>query len=113
MHSERRKHERIQQRLPVSVKLGREPDQHAGHIVNISGGGMLLETDLSVSTNDQVTVALQLIGEADPIYIYGTVVRKDARGYGVAFVRVGDITANLISYLMRKWQREGALAAKA
>ena len=69
---------------------------------------MLLQTDLAMTTNDLLTIELDLAGEAQPISVYGTVVRNDARGVGVAFVRISDITSELIAYLIRKWEREGA-----
>ena len=83
-------------------------ERHAAEIVNIGGGGVLLRTEATVDTNDQLTIELDLVGESKPISVFGTVVRNDARGVGVAFVRISEITSDLIAYLIRKWEREGA-----
>jgi len=49
-----------------------------------------------------LTIDLDLAGENEPIYVYGTFIRNDARGTGVSFVRVSEITSDLINYLIRK-----------
>jgi hypothetical protein len=105
---ERRKHARIQKTLPVHIRSHNSDERHAAEIVNIGGGGVLLRTDAAVDTNDQLTIELDLVGENKPISVFGTVVRNDARGVGVAFVRISEITSDLIAYLIRKWEREGA-----
>lgn len=105
---ERRKHTRLRKTLPVHVRVDQTSERHAAAIVNIGAGGVLLQTDLAMTTNDLLTIELDLAGEAQPISVYGTVVRNDARGVGVAFVRISDITSELIAYLIRKWEREGA-----
>ncbi|MBV8163577.1 MAG: PilZ domain-containing protein [Candidatus Eremiobacteraeota bacterium] len=105
---ERRKHARIQKTLPVHIRSQNSDERHAAEIVNIGGGGVLLRTDATVDTNDQLTIELDLVGESKPISVFGTVVRNDARGVGVSFVRISEITSDLIAYLIRKWEREGA-----
>ncbi len=105
---ERRKHPRIQKTLPVHIRSEKNDQRFAAEIVNIGGGGVLLRTDAVIDTNDQLTIELDLVGETKPISVFGTVVRNDARGVGVAFVRISEITSDLIAYLIRKWEREGA-----
>jgi len=105
---DRRKHSRLGKTLPVHVRLEQSGARHSASIVNIGAGGVLLQTDLSITTNDLLTIELDLAGEKQPISVYGTVVRSDARGVGIAFVRISEITSELISYLIRKWEREGA-----
>lgn len=105
---DRRKHGRLRKELPVHVRLDQEGRRHDATIVNIGAGGVLLQTELAVSTNDQLTIEIDLAGETKPIAVYGTVVRSDARGVGIAFVRISEITSDLIAYLIRKWEREGA-----
>ena len=105
---ERRQHPRLRKSLPVHVRLGRGGSRHEAEIVNIGAGGVLLRTGATTATNDQIMIELDLAGEPKPISVYGTVVRSDARGIGVAFVRISDITSELIAYLIRKWEREGA-----
>ena len=104
---DRRKHVRLRKSLPVHVRLERGGTRHEAEIVNIGAGGVLLRTELETATNDQLIIELDLAGEAKPISVYGTVVRSEARGIGVAFVRISDITSELIAYLIRKWEREG------
>ena len=108
---DRRQHDRVAKALPVHVHRERSPESYPGEIVNIGAGGVLLRTALPIGTNDLVSIDLDIDGEPDPIYVYGTVVRNDARGFGVSFVRISEVTADLISYLIRKWQRDGAPAA--
>lgn len=105
---DRRKHSRLKKTLPVHIRMDRNGERHDAEIVNIGAGGVLLHTNLDVATNDLVTIELDLAGETKPISVFGTVVRSEARGVGVAFVRISDITSELISYLIRKWEREGA-----
>ena len=106
--NERRKHARIQKTLPVHIRAGRDDKRFPAEIVNIGGGGVLLRTDVAVDTNDLLTIELDLVGESKPISVFGTVVRNDARGVGISFVRISEITSDLIAYLIRKWEREGA-----
>jgi hypothetical protein len=106
--AERRKHPRIAKVLPVHVRRERDGRRYDGEIVNIGGGGVLLRIDAAMSTNDLLTIELDLVGENKPISVFGTVVRNDARGIGVSFVRISEITSDLIQYLIRKWEREGA-----
>jgi hypothetical protein len=108
---ERRKHARIEKTLPVHIRSDKNDKRYPAEIVNIGGGGVLLRTDVEVGTNDQLTIELDLIGESKPITVFGTVVRNDARGVGIAFVRISEITSDLIGYLIRKWEREGAQPA--
>ena len=100
--SERRSHERVDKTMPVHVRRGQGPEKYDAKIVNISAGGVLIETEMPLSTNDLLTIDLDVAGEKEPIYVYGTVVRNDARGVGVSFVRISEITADLINYLIRK-----------
>jgi len=109
--AERREHDRVVKALPVHVHRERSSESVAGEIVNIGAGGVLLRTALPIGTNDVVSIDLSIEGESDPISVYGTVVRNDARGLGVSFVRISEVTADLISYLIRKWQRDGAPSA--
>jgi len=88
--------------MPVHVHKAHEDQRFDAKIVNISAGGMLIETDMPLSQNDLLTIDLDLAGEKEPIYVYGTVIRNDARGAGVSFVRISEITADLINYLIRK-----------
>ena len=105
---DRRKHARIQKTLPVHIRSERDDKRFPAEIVNIGGGGVLLRTAVEVDTNDLLTIELDLVGESKPISVFGTVVRSDAGGIGIAFVRISEITAELIAYLIRKWEREGA-----
>ena len=107
---ERRIHERVAKAMPIHLRRGQAADKFDAKIVNISAGGVLIETEMPLATNDLVTIDLDLVGEQDPIYVYGTVVRNDARGIGVSFVRISEITADLIQYLIRKWQSESTTA---
>lgn len=109
--AERREHDRVVKALPVHVHRERSPESVPGEIVNIGAGGVLLRTELPIGTNDLVSIDLSIDGESDPISVYGTVVRNDARGLGVSFVRISEVTADLIAYLIRKWQRDGAPSA--
>ena len=108
---ERRKHARIQKTLPVHVRKDKNDKRYSAEIINIGGGGVLLRTDAAVDTNDLLTIELDLVGESKPISVFGTVVRRDARGVGISFVRISEITSDLIGYLIRKWEREGARPA--
>ena len=103
---ERRKHARIARSLPVHVHVGTEAQSHDGRILNIGGGGVLLKTECPVGTNDQISIEIDLKDESKPISVYGVVVRNDARGMGVSFIRVSEVNSDLIAYLIRKWQRE-------
>ena len=105
--AERRKHARVEKHLPVWVRRDQEQYGADAEIINIGSGGVLLRTALQCSTNDLLSIDLKLPGEARPISMYGTVVRSDARGYGVSFVRISEINAELITYLIRKWRRQG------
>lgn len=104
----RRRHERVEKKLPVHVRLGSGAPRHEAELVNIGAGGVLLKTDLTLVTNDLLTIDLDLAGEEAPISVYGTVVRSDPRGVGVSFVRISEITSDLIAYLVKKWRRERA-----
>lgn len=88
--------------MPVHLHKGPGSERFDAKIVNISAGGMLIETNMPLTQNDLLTIDLDLSGEKDPIYVYGTVIRNDARGAGVSFVRVSEITTDLINYLIRK-----------
>src|SRR5215472_952745 len=101
-HSERRAFERVARPMPVHVHKGKDDARFDAKIVNISAGGVLIETDMPLLQNDLLTIDLDLAGEKEPIYVYGTVVRNEARGVGVSFVRISEITADLINYLIRK-----------
>ncbi|HET9343437.1 MAG TPA: PilZ domain-containing protein [Candidatus Eremiobacteraceae bacterium] len=100
--AERRAHDRVARSMPVHLHKGQEDKRFDAKIVNISAGGMLIETEMPLSQNDLLTIDLDLAGEKEPIYVYGTVIRNDARGTGVSFVRVSEITSDLINYLIRK-----------
>jgi len=100
--SERRTHGRVDKTMPVHLRRGQGPESFDAKIVNISAGGVLIQTEMPLSTNDLLTIDLDVAGEKDPIYVYGTVVRNDARGVGVSFVRISEITADLINYLIKK-----------
>ena len=100
--AERRAHDRVVRTMPVHVHKAQDEKRFDAKIVNISAGGMLIETDMPLSQNDLLTIDLDLAGEKEPIYVYGTVIRNDARGAGVSFVRISEITADLINYLIRK-----------
>jgi len=102
--SERRAHERVGNAMAVHLHKGADTPRFNAKIVNISAGGVLIETDMPLTQNDLLTIDLELAGEKEPIYVYGTVVRNDARGIGVSFVRISEITADLINYLIRKTQ---------
>ena len=102
---ERRAHERVDNAMPVHLHKGQEAERFEAKIVNISAGGVLIETQMPLTQNDLLTIDLDLAGEKEPIYVYGTVVRNDARGVGVSFVRISEITSDLINYLIRKGQR--------
>lgn len=102
--SERRSHSRVDKTMPVHLRRGQGPESFDAKIVNISAGGVLIETDMQLATNDLLTIDLELAGEKEPIYVYGTVVRNDARGVGISFVRISEITSDLINYLIRKSQ---------
>jgi hypothetical protein len=104
---ERRAHERVGKAMPVHLHKGADAPRFDAKIVNISAGGVLIETDMPLTQNDLLTIDLELAGEKEPIYVYGTVVRNDARGIGVSFVRISEITADLINYLIRKGQGQG------
>ena len=108
---ERRSHERVVKAMPVHLRRGQSVEKFDAKIVNISAGGVLIATEMPLTTNDLLTIDLDLAGEKEPIYVYGTVVRSDARGVGVSFVRISEITADLINYLIRKGQREGPQTA--
>lgn len=108
--NDRRKHERVTKSLPVGVRLDRSGPRYEGELVNIGAGGVLLKTELTVVTNDLITIELNIEGEREPIAVYGTVVRSDPRGVGVSFVRISEITSDLIAYLVRKWQRGASRA---
>jgi PilZ domain len=101
---ERRAHERVAKAMPVHLRRGQSSERFDAKIVNISAGGVLIETTMPISTNDLLTIDLDLAGEPEPISVYGTVVRNDARGVGVSFVRISEITTELIKYLIRKWR---------
>lgn len=88
--------------MPVHVHKGKDEERFDAKIVNISVGGMLIETEMPLVQNDLLTIDLDLAGEQEPIYVYGTVVRNEARGIGVSFVRISEITADLINYLIKK-----------
>src|SRR5438552_11650778 len=100
--NERRAHERVVNAMPVHLHKGKDAARFDARIVNISAGGVLIETDMPLDQNDLLTIDLDLAGEKEPIYVYGTVVRNDARGVGISFVRISEITADLINYLIRK-----------
>ena len=100
--SERRVHERVVKAMPVHLHKGKDEQRFDAKIVNISAGGVLIETEMPLTQNDLLTIDLDLTGEKEPIYVYGTVVRNEARGVGVSFVRISEITADLINYLIRK-----------
>lgn len=103
---ERRKHARVAKSLPVRVHVGADAQRHDGRILNIGGGGVLLKTECPVDTNDQISIDIDLKDENKPISVYGVVVRNDARGMGVSFIRVSEVNADLIAYLIKKWQPE-------
>ena len=109
--AERRAHDRVAQSMPVHLHKGQEDKRFDAKIVNISAGGMLIETEMPLAQNDLLTIDLDLAGENEPIYVYGTVIRKDARGTGVSFVRVSEITSDLINYLIRKGQGDSTQTA--
>jgi hypothetical protein len=104
---ERRIHQRVDKAMPVHLRRGQGAEQFDAKIVNISAGGVLIETEMPLTINDLLTIDLDVKGEIEPIYVYGTVIRNEARGIGVSFVRISEITADLINYLIRRWQKEG------
>ncbi|MBC5826562.1 MAG: PilZ domain-containing protein [Candidatus Eremiobacteraeota bacterium] len=104
---ERRKHERVETVMAVHIRVDGQTHRHPAQIVNIGAGGVLMKTSLKMEANESLAIDLDLEGEREPICVYGTVVRADPRGYGVSFVRITPITADLIAYLIRKSQREG------
>lgn len=102
--NERRAHERVVNAMPVHLHKGQDAQRFDARIVNISAGGVLIETKMPLTQNDLLTIDLDLAGEKEPICVYGTVVRNEARGIGVSFIRISEITADLINYLIRKGQ---------
>ena len=109
---ERRKHVRLNKHLPILVCVQKTGREYNGHVVNISAGGVLVRADVPVETADLVTIVLTIAGEPQTVTVYGTVVRNDGDGVGLAFVQISATSADLIGYLIRKWQRQGAAASK-
>ncbi len=110
--AERRKHVRLNKHLPVRVGVQKTSLEYEGHVVNISAGGVLVRADVPIEPGELVIIMLTIAGEPQTVAVYGTVVRNDGDGVGLAFVQVSATSADLIAYLIRKWQREGAIASK-
>ncbi len=83
-----RKHPRYAVQCPIHFTGDHEGQ---GLTMNLSLGGCLLETDLSLDVNAHLTLALRLPRQSDPIKINVAVVRwASPPHYGLDFVLVGD-----------------------
>ena len=80
------------QRFPVSfqsVLSSTSRNEWAGTVVNLSKGGCLIETNAKVFAGMQVSLRLQIAGEASPILVTRAGIRWNrANLVGVGFIAV-------------------------
>lgn len=98
-----RKHPRYAVRCPVHFTGDHEGD---GITMNLSPGGCLLETDLSLDVNAHLTLALRLPRHSDSIKINVAVVRWACRPrFGLDFVLVSDKSQGSLREYVRTCQK--------
>jgi hypothetical protein len=80
------------QRFPVhfhSILTGPQRGEWIGTVVNLSRGGCLVETDSHVYSGMQISLSLDVPGEASPIPVARAAVRWNrGREVGVGFITV-------------------------
>lgn len=94
---------RQEARLPVDLTVATEPDC-TGQIVNLSTGGMLLQTRQKLAIGDLISFRFKL---PDDTEVTGHVrVAREARpaGYGVEFVSLVDDDRHAIGHYLRSSQ---------
>ena len=80
-----RKHPRKKLTIPVDLEVKRGTFKEA--TLDISKGGLYIETQTSFSTNQEVKLTLQLPHKPKPVVLVGEIVRATRRGIGIKFKR--------------------------
>jgi uncharacterized protein (TIGR02266 family) len=73
---------RINQRVETSIDIlyAESGEFIKSHTLNISNGGLFLETEYPLPVGSEVTLRMTLPGETDPMEIQGCVVWSNPRG---------------------------------
>lgn len=118
---ERRRHVRVDSANGVRYRIlaekvfkeSEDKRPHSASDKNISGGGILIETDEDVPMGALIGLEVKLKKVEFPLFVVGEVVRKEGPdengkyGVGVKFVRVSENdTLEIFNYMVEKVMKE-------
>lgn len=96
---ERRKYVRVSIKLPVTLEMFNN-EHLAGHINNLSAGGVFIKTKKEIPSKSEFTIKFSLPGKNFKEPITGRLVwHKEASGFyenGIEFTSISDEDRNLI-----------------
>lgn len=86
-----------------------------GQVVDVSLSGMRISTDLDVEPDTPLTLRITLPKDTGRLEILAKVARRDARGFGVSFLTLGEGEAERIAPFVapgdiRRWARRVAVS---
>ena len=94
----RRKHPRKSRSIPVAYAT--KNAAFMDRIRDIGGGGAFIESLVSFSIGEEVTLILSLPRNQSLLEIKGEIVRTDARGAGVKFKDIDEHQTEMIQFLL-------------
>lgn len=111
---DRRRFQRIQTAWPVILESA-DGRVGVGQIVDVSLSGMRVATDLDVEPDTPMTLRITLPKETGRLEVLVKVARRDAHGFGVAFLTVSEGEAERIAPFVapgeiRHWARRVAVS---
>lgn len=110
---DRRRFQRIRTAWPVILESA-DGRVGVGQIVDVSLSGMRVATDLDIEPETPLTLRVTLPKETGRLEVLVKVARRDAHGFGVAFLTVGEGEAEQIAPFVapgdiRHWARRVAV----
>jgi c-di-GMP-binding flagellar brake protein YcgR len=100
---EKRKKVRVPFRTEIIIEYEDRKIRFEGDSVNISMGGMLVETEEGIPLGTTCRTRLRLTGTQEPIELTmdGRVVREDASGFGIQFDEMDLDSYTLLKEVIR------------
>lgn len=101
--SEKRKRVRVPFRTEIIIEYEKHKMRFGGDSINLSLGGMLVETKKEIPLGTACRVRLRLTGTREPIELTmdGRVVRQDHAGFGVQFDEMDLDSYTLLKEVIR------------
>ena len=84
--------------MEVQYEVGGE--SHTDFILDISEGGLFMETINSFSVGEEILFRFELRDTKDPILVNGTISWQGKHGFGVQFTELDDQQRRVITHLI-------------